>query len=155
MTGNRLGQLTRLGQSIWYDYIRRDLYDGPALRRLIEEDGLTGMTSNPTIFERTITQTDLYDQEILQLAAQRRKPAEILDVVALHDVRRAAGRPCARDDPAKDHQAHHLQGLPGAGVKRDAAILDQERQDGHLAMHKGSVLRGLGRPAKRVSRKRA
>jgi transaldolase len=90
MTGNRLVQLTRLGQSIWYDYIRRDLYAGPALRRLIEEDGLTGMTSNPTIFERAISQTDLYDQEILRLAAQRRKPAEILDAVALHDVRRAA-----------------------------------------------------------------
>ena len=90
MIGNRLVQLTRLGQSIWYDYIRRDLYEGPALRRLIEEDGLTGMTSNPTIFERAITQTDLYDQEILRLAAQRRKPAEILDAVTLHDVRRAA-----------------------------------------------------------------
>jgi transaldolase len=90
MTGNRLRQLNRLGQSIWYDYIRRDLYEGPTLRHLIEEDALTGMTSNPTIFERAITQTDLYDPEILQLASQRRKPAEILEAVALHDVRRAA-----------------------------------------------------------------
>jgi transaldolase len=90
MTGNRLLQLTRVGQSIWYDYIRRDLYEGPTLRRLIEEDALTGMTSNPTIFERAITQTSLYDSEILQLAAQRRKPAEIFEAAALHDVRRAA-----------------------------------------------------------------
>jgi transaldolase len=90
MTGNRLVQLTRLGQSVWYDYIRRDLYEGPALRRLIEEDGLTGMTSNPTIFERAIAHTDLYDQDILRLAAQRRTPAEIFDAVALEDVRRAA-----------------------------------------------------------------
>src|SRR5207247_1780993 len=90
MTGNRLLQLTRLGQRIWYDYIRRDLYEGPTLRRLIEEDALTGMTSNPAIFERAITQTSLYDPEIYQLAARRRKPAEIFEAVALHDVRRAA-----------------------------------------------------------------
>ena len=49
MTLNRLVRLTELGQSVWYDYIRRDLFEGPALRRLIEEDGLSGMTSNPTI----------------------------------------------------------------------------------------------------------
>lgn len=90
MNGNRLVQLTRLGQSIWYDYIRRDLYEGPALRRLIEEDGLTGMTSNPTIFEKAIVQTDLYDQDILKLAAARRNPAEIFETLALNDVCRAA-----------------------------------------------------------------
>jgi transaldolase len=90
MTGNRLVQLTRLGQSIWYDYIRRDLYEGPTLRRLIQEDGLTGMTSNPTIFEKAIVQTDLYDQDILGLAAQRRGPAEIFETLALNDVCRAA-----------------------------------------------------------------
>jgi transaldolase len=90
MNGNRLVQLTRLGQSVWYDYIRRDLYEGPALRRLIEEDRLTGMTSNPTIFEKAIVQTDLYDQDILELAAARRNPAEIFETVALNDVCRAA-----------------------------------------------------------------
>jgi transaldolase len=90
MNRNRLVQLTRLGQSVWYDYIRRDLYEGPALRRLIEEDGLTGMTSNPTIFEKAIVQTDLYDQDILKLAAARRNPAEIFESLALNDVCRAA-----------------------------------------------------------------
>jgi transaldolase len=90
MNRNRLVPLTRLGQSVWYDYIRRDLYEGPALRRLIEEDRLTGMTSNPTIFEKAIVQTDLYDQDILKLAAARRNPAEIFETLALNDVCRAA-----------------------------------------------------------------
>jgi len=45
--GNHLKQLGMLGQSIWLDYIRRDLIAGGELRRLIEEDGLRGMTSNP------------------------------------------------------------------------------------------------------------
>lgn len=48
MTGNPLRQLESLGQSIWLDYIRRDLIVSGGLRRLIEDDGLRGMTSNPS-----------------------------------------------------------------------------------------------------------
>ena len=51
---NPLRQLETLGQSIWLDYIRRDLIAGGGLRRLIEEDGLRGMTSNQAIFEKVI-----------------------------------------------------------------------------------------------------
>src|SRR5436309_1474045 len=51
---NTLKQLQTLGQSIWLDYIRRDLLTGGELKRLIEEDGLRGMTSNPAIFEKAI-----------------------------------------------------------------------------------------------------
>ena len=47
---NPLQQLGELGQSIWYDYITRDLLRSGELERLIQEDGLRGMTSNPTIF---------------------------------------------------------------------------------------------------------
>ena len=90
MTVNRLRQLTQLGQSLWYDYIRRDLYEGPALRRLIEEDGLSGMTSNPTIFERAIAQTDLYDRDIHRLAAEGKDPSQIFETLAVNDVCRAA-----------------------------------------------------------------
>ena len=53
---NPLKQLGTLGQSIWLDYIRRDLIAGGGLRRLIEEDGLRGMTSNPSIFEKAIAE---------------------------------------------------------------------------------------------------
>jgi transaldolase len=49
-----LRQLEALGQSIWLDYIRRKLIVSGELRRLIEEDGLRGMTSNPAIFEKAI-----------------------------------------------------------------------------------------------------
>ena len=50
MNSNPLKQLGTLGQSIWLDYIRRDLISSGELRRLIEKDGLRGMTSNPSIF---------------------------------------------------------------------------------------------------------
>jgi transaldolase len=90
MTLNRLVRLTELGQSVWYDYIRRDLFQGSALRRLIEEDGLSGMTSNPTIFEKAIAETGLYDQDIRRLAAGDSGPGEIFESLALNDVCRAA-----------------------------------------------------------------
>jgi len=54
MQDNPLNQLDILGQSMWVDYIRRDLIASGELRRLIEEDGLRGMTSNPSIFEKAI-----------------------------------------------------------------------------------------------------
>ena len=59
-----LRNLTELGQSVWYDYIRRDLYQGPELKRLIEEDDLRGITSNPTIFAKAMMEKDLYDEDI-------------------------------------------------------------------------------------------
>jgi transaldolase len=90
MTMNPLRRLTGLGQSIWYDYIRRDLYRGPELRRLIEEDGLRGMTSNPTIFEKAITETKLYDEGIRRLASAGADSATIIESLAVEDVRRAA-----------------------------------------------------------------
>jgi len=64
MKKNPLKQLGTLGQSIWLDYIRRDLIAGGGLRRLIEEDGLLGMTSNPAIFEKAIVDSHDYDEDI-------------------------------------------------------------------------------------------
>lgn len=83
-------KLTELGQSVWYDYIRRDLYQGPALRRLIEVDDLRGMTSNPTIFAKAIVETDLYDADIHRLAAKGASPDEIFEALVVDDVRGAA-----------------------------------------------------------------
>ena len=90
MTVNLLRRLTELGQSVWYDYIRRDLYRGPGLRRLIEEDGLRGMTSNPTIFEKAVTETDLYDEDMRRLASSGANSSTIFESLAVEDVRRAA-----------------------------------------------------------------
>src|ERR1700724_1818830 len=83
---NPLQRLTELGQSVWYDYIRRDLYQGPELRRLIAEDGLRGMTSNPTIFQQAIANTELYDDDIRRLGEQGHAPAEIFETLEVDDV---------------------------------------------------------------------
>jgi transaldolase len=90
MSQNPLQRLAELGQSVWYDYIRRDLYQGPELRRLIEEDGLRGMTSNPTIFQQAIAATELYDDDVRRLAEQGLPAAEIFETLEVDDVSRAA-----------------------------------------------------------------
>src|SRR5438552_3340015 len=90
MKDNPLQQLVALGQSVWMDYIRRDLYTGPGLRQMIDRDGLRGMTSNPTIFEKAIAETDLYDEPIRRAAREGRSPAEIFESLAVDDVRGAA-----------------------------------------------------------------
>jgi transaldolase len=68
MKNNPLKQLGTLGQSIWLDYIRRDLIAGGEPGRMIEEDGLRGMTSNPSIFEKAIVESHDYDEEIRAVA---------------------------------------------------------------------------------------
>jgi transaldolase len=90
MSANPLQRLGELGQSVWYDFIRRDLYRGPELKRLIEEDGLRGMTSNPTIFQKAIAESSLYDDDIRQAGEAGKKPAAIFEDLAVTDVRAAA-----------------------------------------------------------------
>jgi len=87
---NGLKKLAELGQSVWYDYIRRDLYTGGELRRLIEEDGLSGMTSNPTIFQKAIAETDLYDDSIRTLSGRGLSGPALFEALEVEDVRAAA-----------------------------------------------------------------
>ena len=88
MTKNRLQQLHDAGQSIWLDYIDRTmLHDGDLIRR-IEEDALTGMTSNPTIFEKAIAEGEAYDAELLTLPSDATS-WEVFERLATTDVRAA------------------------------------------------------------------
>jgi transaldolase len=87
---NPLKKLRELGQSVWYDYIRRDLYATGELERLIREDGLAGMTSNPTIFQKAIAETELYDEDVRRAGAEGKEPFAIFDELSIQDVTRAA-----------------------------------------------------------------
>jgi len=86
---NPLVQLGSLGQSPWYDFITRDLLTSGELARLIADDGLRGMTTNPTIFEKAIGGSELYDEDIRRLASEGKRPAQIFEAVAVEDVRAA------------------------------------------------------------------
>jgi transaldolase len=90
MGNNPLKELGTLGQSIWLDYIRRDLMSSGGLRRLIEEDGLRGMTSNPSIFEKAIVESHDYDGDIRALALQGIGTAAVYETLSQRDVESAA-----------------------------------------------------------------
>lgn len=87
---NPLVQLQRYGQSFWYDNIHRRLFTSGELQRLIDEDGLRGMTANPTIFEKAISEGTEYDEAIRALAAEGHSPLHIYEALATEDVRQAA-----------------------------------------------------------------
>ena len=86
---NRLLQLTRLGQSPWLDHISRELVRSGRLQRLVDREGVGGVTSNPAIFEKAIGQGDDYDEAISALAREGLSPAEVFDRLAVDDVRAA------------------------------------------------------------------
>jgi transaldolase len=104
MTGNPLKVLETLGQSVWLDYIRRDLMAGGGLRRLIEEDGLRGMTSNPSIFEKAIAESHDYDKDIRTLALNGNGVDAVYEALSQQDVRTAADefRPVYERTDGKD-----------------------------------------------------
>jgi transaldolase len=88
MGTNRLQQLHDVGQSIWLDSIdRRMVHDGE-LERRIREDALTGMTSNPTIFQKALSSGDAYDEQLLA-AEQGLDPMQLFELVETTDVRDA------------------------------------------------------------------
>ncbi|MGH9281707.1 MAG: transaldolase family protein, partial [Acidimicrobiales bacterium] len=88
---NRLRTLHEAGQSIWLDFLRRSLITDGGLARLIHEDGVTGVTSNPTIFARAIGGSRDYDDAMGRIARQgKANPIEVFYDLALDDVRRAA-----------------------------------------------------------------
>ncbi len=90
MKNNPLKKLETFGQSIWLDYIRRDLITSGDLLTLIENDGLRGMTSNPSIFQKGIAESNLYDSEIRELAAQKKDINTIYEEISQKDVQLAA-----------------------------------------------------------------
>ncbi len=86
---NPLKQLAEYGQSPWLDYIRRDLFTTGELKKLIDEDGLKGMTSNPAIFEKAIG-SEFYKDSIAELALEKGLSAtDIYERVAIEDIRTA------------------------------------------------------------------
>ncbi len=87
---NPLKQLAEYGQSPWLDYIRRDLFTSGELKRLIEEDGLKGMTSNPAIFEKSIG-SEHYKNSIAELALEEGLSAvSLYEKLAIEDIQTAA-----------------------------------------------------------------
>jgi transaldolase len=87
---NPLIRLQLLGQSPWHDNIRRELLTSGALKRMVEDGDVTGLTSNPTIFEQAIGSSTDYDDDLHRLAREGKSAEQIFDALAVSDIRGAA-----------------------------------------------------------------
>ena len=87
---NNVKSIHDLGQSIWLDSFDRKLMDSGELQKLIDEDGLCGITSNPSIFEKAVTGSSDYDEDIRNLGSEQKSNEEIFFGFATNDIKRAA-----------------------------------------------------------------
>ena len=100
---NKLHELYELGQSVWLDYLHRSLLTSGELQELINQ-GLRGVTSNPTIFERAISDSDDYSEQMQELMTQGKSAQETYEALVIRDIQHAADlfRPVFRDQQAVD-----------------------------------------------------
>ena len=131
MAESRLDQLSARGQSVWIDYLSRDLLETGELKRMMEEDAVVGVTSNPTIFQKAISQGDAYDEQLRSCSSARTTRRRSSSTSRVRDVENALDLL-----------------LPGARAERAGRLrLDRGRPDPRLR-HEGDVRRGD--PAARV-----
>ena len=131
-TTNALQALRRLGQSVWYDNMYRALIGSGELQRLIDS-GVTGLTSNPTIFEKAVSSGDDYDDSLIAYAKGGLTPEDAFEALAIDDIRAAADllRPVYEDTGGADgfaslevnpHLAHDTEGTIRAAERLFSAL---------------------------------
>jgi transaldolase len=126
---NPLKELLRFGQSMWLDYIRRDLITTGKLKKMIEDDGLRGMTSNPTIFEKAIGESSLYDDMLKSLASQPDLDATArYEQIAIRDIQDAADILRSVYEESKFHDGYvSLEVSPLLALKTQETIEEGRR----------------------------
>lgn len=86
MANSRLHRLSALGQSVWIDFLSRDMLRSGELERMMREDAVVGVTSNPTIFQKAISAGHAYDEQLREVLSEERDPKEIFIRLAARDV---------------------------------------------------------------------
>lgn len=89
MARSRLHELSAHGVSVWIDFLSRELLETGRLERMLEDDAVAGVTSNPTIFERALSSGGWYDEQLRGVLAEEDDPKEAFLALAVEDVRRA------------------------------------------------------------------
>src|SRR3954454_11654931 len=89
MAKSRLHELSERGQSVWFDTLSRPLIETGELKRMMEEDAVVGVTSNPTIFQKALAEGDAYDDQLRECLDELDDPREIFFRLALEDIRDA------------------------------------------------------------------
>jgi transaldolase/glucose-6-phosphate isomerase len=126
---NPLKDLFKFGQSVWLDYIRRNQIASGELKRLIDEDGLRGITSNPAIFEKAIEAGDDYDEQLKSLQARTDLDAKArFEMLAVQDIQAAADLLRPVYDSSKRHDGYvSLEVSPGLALDTQGTLEEARR----------------------------
>src|SRR3954454_3589578 len=89
MSKSRLHELSDLGQSVWIDSLSREMIEGGELKRLIDEDAVVGVTSNPSIFQKAFDSGDSYDEQMREVMEEEDDDREVFFRLAVTDVQNA------------------------------------------------------------------
>src|SRR5213082_442436 len=128
MPDSNLHQLSALGQSVWIDYLSRGLLKTGELARLMKEDAVVGVTSNPTIFQKAIAEGDLYDDQMRTVLAEQEDPKEVFLALAIRDVQDACDllRPVWDGGQGKDGYVS-IEVDPNLAFDTDGTIAEARR----------------------------
>ena len=127
-TTNPLRALLEHGQSVWLDYIRRTLVTSGELKRLVAEDGLRGMTSNPAIFEKAISGSKDYDDILTSAEARKLDASAVFERIAVRDIRDAADILRPVFDEANGHDGHVSLEVSPTLAHNTAGTLEEARR---------------------------
>jgi transaldolase len=123
MADSRLHELAKRGQSIWFDTLSRDLVHTGELKRMMDEDAVTGVTSNPTIFQKALSSGDAYDEDMKQLLAETDDPEKIFFSLALQDIRDACDVLAPVHEATKGADGYvSMEVLPGLAYDTEATF---------------------------------
>jgi transaldolase len=128
MAESRLNELSALGQSVWIDYLSRRLLQSGELERMMREDAIVGVTSNPTIFQKAIAEGNLYDEQMREVLAHQDDPKEVFLALAFRDVQHACDvlRPVWDRGSGKDGYVS-IEVDPTYAFDTDATIAEAQR----------------------------
>jgi transaldolase len=128
MAKSRLHALSELGQSVWIDFVSRHLLRSGELARMMEEDAVVGVTSNPTIFQKAISEGDAYDEQFREVLAEEDDPKEVFVRLAVQDVQGACDllRPVWDGGEGKDGYVS-IEVDPNLAYDTDGTIKEAQR----------------------------
>ena len=128
MPESRLHELSALGQSVWIDSLSREWLRTGELRRLMDEDAVVGVTSNPTIFQKAMSEGDWYDDQLREVLAEEDDPKEIFLRLAFDDIREACDLMRQAWDRTEGQDGYvSLEVEPGVAHDTDATVEQAQR----------------------------
>jgi transaldolase len=128
MGESRLHKLSELGQSVWIDYLSRRLIHEGELERLMREDAVVGVTSNPTIFQKAIAEGNAYDEQLREVLAEEDDPKEVFLKLAVKDVQDACDLLRSVWDERQGRDGYvSIEVDPNLAFDTDATIAEAQR----------------------------